>query len=493
MISSSAGLPPSRRAHSAGPAPATVAGTCIRYCSKFSRNMVASFFACASYAAGSAQVPRGDSTSRGHVGHRGRHLEAEDRILHVLRPVERAGERGPDHRPGVRQLHAGAGAVGAAGPAGVHQPDPRAVLRDLLAQHLGVHARMQRQERRAEAGGEGRARLGDAALGAGDLGGVAREEVVHRLVRGEPRDRRQDAERVGGEEHDVLGMPARAGRKMVRDVVDRIAGAGVLGDLVRVEVHRAGRRIQHHVLEHGAEHLAGGVDLGLGVGPEPDDLRVAAALEVEDAAIAPAVLVVADEPAGRIGGERRLAGAREPEEDRGIARRADVGGAVHRQDALRRQQIVEHREDRLLHLARVPGPADQHQLLGEVEHDEGAGPGAVARGIGLEVGSVEDGEAGTEVGELGRQRAEEHVPHEQRVPRVRRDEPNREPVRRVRAAEEVLHEELARVEIGPHVLVQPLERRRVVPRVLLPPDAIAGALLLEQELVLGRPAGVRAT
>jgi hypothetical protein len=33
--------------------------------------------------------------------------------------------------------------------------------------------------------------LGDADLGAGDLGGVARQEVVHRLVGRQPRDRRQ--------------------------------------------------------------------------------------------------------------------------------------------------------------------------------------------------------------------------------------------------------------------------------------------------------------
>ena len=85
---------------------------------------------------------------------------------------------------------------------------------------------------------------------------------------------------------------------------------------VGVEVDRAGRRIEHHVLEHGAEHLGRGVDLGLGLGAQPDHLGVAAALEVEDAAVAPAVLVVADELAGGVGRERGLAGAGEAEEDR---------------------------------------------------------------------------------------------------------------------------------------------------------------------------------
>ena len=113
-----------------------------------------------------------------------------------------------------------------------------------------------------------------------------------------------------------------------------------------------------------------------------------------------------------------------------------------------------------------------------------------AAGIGLEVGRVQHGEAGPELGQLGRHGADEHVPHEQGVPRVRRDEPHRHPVRRVGAAEQVLDEQLAGVEIGPHVLVQPLERRGVEPRVLLPPDPVGAAGLLDHELVLGRPAGV---
>ena len=51
-----------------------------------------------------------------------------------------------------------------------------------------------------------------------------------------------------------------------------------------------------------------------------DRLGVAAALEIEDALGAPAVLVVADQGARRIGRKRRLAGARQAEEQRRIAR-----------------------------------------------------------------------------------------------------------------------------------------------------------------------------
>ncbi len=233
-----------------------------------------------------------------HFGHLGGNLETEHRILAELDLVELAGQCGPKHGPGEAELHSSTGAVGTAGPAGVHQPDFGAMLGDSLTQQSGIHAGVQRQERCAEAGRKGGRWFGHAPLGACDLCGVAREEVIHRLVGGKPGDRRHDPERVGGEEDDVAGMAAGAAGEMIGDIVDRIAGAGVLGDGVGVEIHRSGGRVEHHILQHGAEHLSCRVDLRLGVRPEPDHLGVTAALEVEHAAVAPAVLIVADQLRG---------------------------------------------------------------------------------------------------------------------------------------------------------------------------------------------------
>jgi hypothetical protein len=141
---------------------------------------------------------------------------------------------------------------------------------------------------------------------------------------------------------------------------------------------------EDHVLEHGPETAGGGVDLGLVLGREPDDLGVAAALEVEDALVGPAVLVVADEPAVGIRRQRGLAGARQAEEQGNVAIVADVGRAVHGQHPLQGQQEVHHREDALLDLAAVGRVADEHQPLGEVDDDGGVGAGAVDPRIGLE-------------------------------------------------------------------------------------------------------------
>ena len=129
---------------------------------------------------------------------------------------ERAGVDRVDDGARVLEVHALAGAVGAAAPAGVHQPDARVVLLHLLGEQLGVLRRVPDQERPAEARRERRLRLGHAHLGARDLRRVAADEVVHRLRRRQPADRRQHAERVAGQEDHVRRMAGDARDLRVR-------------------------------------------------------------------------------------------------------------------------------------------------------------------------------------------------------------------------------------------------------------------------------------
>src|SRR3546814_2719762 len=84
-------------------------------------------------------------------------------------------------------------------PAGVDQPAIDTTARDPLLEQIAVDRRMARHERRAEAGRKGRLWLGDADLGARDLGGIAGQEVIHGLIGRQPGDRRQYAERIGGQ------------------------------------------------------------------------------------------------------------------------------------------------------------------------------------------------------------------------------------------------------------------------------------------------------
>ena len=60
------------------------------------------------------------------------------------------------------------------------------------------------------------------------------------------------------------------------------------------------------------------VNLGLLLFAQAQALGVAATFDVEDSVVAPAMFVVADQPAARVGRKRGFSGAREPEEQRGV-------------------------------------------------------------------------------------------------------------------------------------------------------------------------------
>ena len=286
-----------------------------------------------------------------------------------------------------------------------------------------------------------------------------------------------------------------------------------------VVVDLAGARVEDDVLEDRPEHSRGAVDLWFALGRQPNRLGVATALEVEDPVGAPAVLVVADQPAVGGRGQRRLAGARQAEEERGVAVGAQVGRAVHGEDILGGKLEVQRGEDRLLDLAGVGGPPDQHHPLGEVGHDEGARSRAVAFGIGLEGWGVIDDEVGGEpvlvvrgqvarcevtrgqvargrlvgVGQpVVRRQPQEHVVGEEVVPRAFGDDAHPDPVAAIRARARVADvQRVTRVQVSDQVGLQPrvvLLRHRHVDRP--PVDQVAGLVLLHDEAVVGGASGV---
>ena len=238
----------------------------------------------------------------------------------------------------------------------------------------------------------------------------------------------------------MSGVAGHAFGNVVRDVVNRIGGARVFRDPLRVQIHRARLGIHVHVLEHGAEHLGGCIDLRLALAGQPDYLGVAAALEVEDPLVGPAVLVVADQTPFRIGGQGRLSRAGETEEQRTVALLAHIGGAMHREHALQRQQVVQHAEDRFLELAGVARAADQNGALRKTHDDERARVRAMNARVRLKFGGVQHFEPRREAGQLPIGGTQEHVVDEERVPRIGSYEANRQTKRGVRARVHVAHE-----------------------------------------------------
>src|SRR5215213_6960214 len=108
-------------------------------------------------------------------------------------------------------------------------------------------------------------------------------------------------------------MPRYALGDGVLDVLQGVSGAGVLGGVPVLVVDLAALAVHRDVLQHAPE-ADGVVDLVLLLLGEVDGLGVAAPLEVEDALLGPAVLVVAYQPALGVRRERGLAGPGEPEE-----------------------------------------------------------------------------------------------------------------------------------------------------------------------------------
>ena len=188
---------------------------------------------------------------------------------------------------------------------------------------------MELKEGLAEAGGEGRGRLGDAALSTCEFCGEAGKEVVLGLLRSKDGNRRKHSECVGGEEDHLLCSRTLGVRTHdLVDVVDRVGYAGVLGNALVIEVDHA-VLVNGNVLEESVATYCV-VDVRLGLLVEFDDLCIAAALEVEYAFVVPAVLVIADEQTLRVGGKGGLAGAGEAEENSGVlAVHIGVCRAVH--------------------------------------------------------------------------------------------------------------------------------------------------------------------
>ncbi len=176
---------------------------------------------------------------------------------------------------------------------------------------------MQLQEGLTEAGREGGRGLGYAALGAGELCREAGQEIVFGLFGSEDGNRGQNAESVSRQEDDILRCGSCThGTDDVLDVVYGVGNSGVFGDGFVGKVDLA-VSVDGHVFKQSVA-LYRIIDIGLGFLVEIYDLRVAAALKVENAVIIPAVLVVADEKTLGIGGKGGLAGAGQAEENGGV-------------------------------------------------------------------------------------------------------------------------------------------------------------------------------
>src|ERR1035441_3373541 len=248
-------------------------------------------------------------------------------------------------------------------------------------------------------------------------------------------------------------MSTHARNHGVVDEFHGIRSARVLGLAVVVVIGDARDRVEYHVFQHRTE-VERVVDLRFGFRGQPNALGIAAAFEVENVGGAPAVLVIANQAAAGIGGERSVPRAGKSEEQRGNAIGADVGRAVHGKHVALGKHEVHHPKDDLLHFAGIFRTADERQLLAEVHQDEHFAVGAVAFRIGLKAGRAHDGEFGFVGLELVGGRANKELPQKKVVPGGFVDHLNGQTVFRIGAGKEVLYEKLLAFQIIEHTLIE---------------------------------------
>ncbi len=164
---------------------------------------------------------------------------------------------------------------------------------------------------------------------------------------------------------------------------------------------------------------------------------------------------------------------------------------MHREDPFERKPVVQEREDRLLDLPGVVRPADQHLAAGRMQNDEGLAPCPVLLGIRGDGRRVQHERVDRHLLELVGRGIDEERLREERMPGARGDDAHADAMRRMCAGERVDDVDVAGAELRPHLLAKPLERLLGDLGVhVAPPDPLLGTGLADDELVLGRTAGV---
>ena len=315
--------------------------------------------------------------------------------------------------------------------------------------------------------------------------------MIHRLARRQLGDRRQHAEGIRRQHHDVLGMTGGAGRAGIGDRTraDRRSGYSPSSRLSsKFGTRVAG--IDDDVLQHRRETVRGGPDLRLSGFRQPDRLRVAAALEIEDAVVRPAVLVVAQQFARGSAESVVLPVPERPKKTASFAVLADIRRAVHGHDVLARQNVVQEREHAFLDLAGVARAADEDDALREVARDDRLGARAVVERRSAEARQIDDGEFGKEALEFAWLRPAKKIANEERLPSILGYDTRIELVALFRARKKVLNEKLLVPRKADEVGEQPVEFLFRHPLGVVPPDRAFGFRVANDVFVFDRTAGV---
>ena len=237
--------------------------------------------------------------------------------------------------------------------------------------------------------------------------------------------------------------------------------------------------------------MNGFVDLRLVLVLEPDALGIAATLDVENAVVSPAVLIVSDQGTLRVSGKGGLSRAGQSEKHGRAAVFPNIGRAVHGQYALFGQHIVHHTEHGLFQLAAVLVAGDQDLPGLQVDQDSRLAVNAVKLRDTLKARRGNERIVRTEVLQLLPGRTDEELMHKQILAGEFVDNAKTLRILGIGSGKAVKHKELTALQIGQDLGLQSPENLPAYGTVhTAPGNIIVGGGAVHIKFVVRAAAGV---
>lgn len=165
-------------------------------------------------------------------------------------------------------------------------------------------------------------------------------------------------------------MAGTAWNLSIGDIIQRISHAGIFRDGIITEIRRSRLRVDDNIFHDGAK-TDRAIDFRLTVFGQVNALGIAAAFNVEDAVIPPAMFIITDKSTMGICGKGRLPRTGKPKEKGHITLAAFITGAVHGKNILLGQEEVHDGENGFFEFPSIKTTANEDNFLVKVQNDEG--------------------------------------------------------------------------------------------------------------------------
>ena len=305
--------------------------------------------------------------------------------------------------------------------------------------------------------------------------------MIHSFFLRQTGNRRQYAKGVSRQENDSLRMRRYTRLDGIRNIIERICRPGILRIPGIKVIRLPGCRVEHDIFQNGTITDCI-INERFRLERKPDTFCITAALNIENAMIAPAMLIITDKLPVRIRRKRCLAGTRKSKEQRRTAICADIGRAVHRQDAFLRQNIVHHRENGLLHLTSITAATNEHHLFIEIQDDERLGMRMIQFRLSQYARHADDGKA--RQGLRLCLRFDEKLLDKKMLPGLLIDELHLQPIVRVGTGIDIRNIQLMIPGKGFHFCIEMIKGLYRARRIIRPADKIMNRRRIHNEFIL---------